>query len=428
MIILFGVALIMMLLKKKKELIMLYIFLLVSIPDNVYVRSIFTLEKWGLNINILILFVIVLSLIAEIINYIRAKKSINLNNVDILMIIFTAISLFYIVKGIFYSSLYLKQDMYYIFKFCISYFCIKFFEFKYEWKEIFRWIVICTIIYCFIYFIIYFLRDSLITRLYNDLYQQWWEGRIYFTNNSCLLFTICFALFSKEDSIKLRLISFIIASTVIILSQTRTLLFVYITIVVFYILKTLFYKIKKPTRTSYIYISSFLFLLSIMIILVPLIFSKLEIKESKLWNRYFSNEVSSLSTRKITNMETIRKVNDKELIPMVGNKLYVYSKSIEPISEYFYVDNLYVTIFTKVGYIGIFIFILINLIIVLKLIIKRYKKNNNGMLLISLLSIIIIGEFMNSQVIYSESLSFLFVIIVSSYNNIDSRREMWIEK
>lgn len=413
MIILFAVALIMLLLKKNKGLIMLYIFLLISIPDNGYIRSVLGLEKWGLNVNILMLFVIILALIYKIIDNIRTKKSINLNNIDILMIIFMIISIFYLVKGIFYNSLYLSQDIYYIFKFSILYFSFKFFEFKDEWKAVFKWVIICTIIYSCIYFVIFILKDTLVPKLYNDLYQQWWEGRIYFTNNSCLLFTICFALFAKQYNTLLRVCSFILASGVIILSQTRTLLFVYILIIGYFFFKTFFNKVKRLTRKYYLYISIFLFLVSATIILIPFAFSELGIKESQLWNRYFSNEVSSLSTRNITNLETMRQFNSNEIIPMLGNKLSVYSLSRETLSQYMYIDQLFITLLCKIGYIGTAIFIIFNILSIIKIILIRKHNLNYSFIITTLISLIIIGQIMNSQVIYSESVPILFLVVIN---------------
>ncbi|ALS35884.1 hypothetical protein ABID30_000556 [Enterococcus rotai] len=408
---------------EKNKLFTVLLFSIFAFPNNAYITSKLMLDIFEINISFYISFLILVLWALKLLK----SETILFKGKDFYFLLLLVLVLIYFAIGITNGNAFVNEDLkIYMNKFVlylVIQFCVK------DKEDFFRTLnVVCimSVIYSVIIIIIsLFFKDSL-SLIYGERLSTWWEGtnRIAFGNTSFLLFTsslLYYKLISKKKPKKiLSLCIFLLNIIAILLSQNRTLILLAIASLILIHLYVAF----KAIQSKKIGVKSiFLLAAAILTVLVLSVGLRSEFNTSNetggiLQNRFSTNYLESLNVRSNSNQIAWNRVIDNKLGEGIGAQLTVYSQDFKYSFVGNFIDNIYLTLGVKFGLIGLGLFgiLLIKSIWYLILCYKETKNLLFATLLISYILSLILTTYMNAQIIYTPTVSFIFLLFLNLKN------------
>lgn len=406
----------------KKKLFIILLFSIFALPNNAYIKESLLMNVFHIDVMYYIIFIL---LALEVIKKIKSQ-SVNINPTDIFFSMFILYFCVYALIGISNRNVFFYEDVKTYLTILLMYLVIRTSVKKESDVSFFiNTIIFMSVIYSLSIIIINsFFSDSL-NLIYGERLSAWWAvtERIAFGNTSFLLLTsslLYYKTVSKDYNFRIySLLALIVNSYAILLSQNRTLII--LSVVSIFMIQL--YIVIKIIKMRQIKLSEILFTMCIFFFVSIFLVMSLD-------NLFVNNNfIEDLRLRFTTNLNTIdvrsngngvawERIKSNKIGEGVGAPLTAYSSDWKYAFEGNFIDNTFMTLGVKFGIVGLllFIYFMINSVINLYL---YYKKNRDGIFMVLFicygLSLILVA-YMNAQIIYTTSLSFIFLLFLSLKN------------
>lgn len=254
--------------------------------------------------------------------------------------------------------------------------------------------------------------------VYGDFYSEIWgaTGRVTFQNVTALFMISFFSLYMifTGKNVKINFLAIILFNIAILLSQTRSIIALYY--VCFFIIGSYIfmrYLLSKSLKLKNLVFISICIPLICVAFLVGL--KTFHIEDSvalDILNR-FNEGTGSIDSRVYTNNNILEDVTDPVLGNGIGYPLEFLNAGGHLVSEGSWVDNFFLSFYSKFGLVGLGIVIVI-MIYVFWLNIKYFiETKNEYFIIISIVYIpfLIICSFLTSQIIHSIQVCIIYFLI-----------------
>ncbi|TFJ44432.1 hypothetical protein CKN73_02535 [Carnobacterium divergens] len=405
---------------KKDKLFTILIFSIFAFPNNAYIKSKLLFNILTVDISYVVIAMILVLWVLSLLK----TKIVQLYPKDILFLFFTVAIIIYFFIGKYNGTQFLIEDfkiyltlllLYLVIKICV--------KSQKDFIYTLNTLCIMSLIYSISIIIIYFFFKDSLGLFYGERLSAWWENtnRISFGNTSFLLITssmIYYKLISKDYGKKIISFFLLVMNIVaILLSQNRTLIVLTVTSLVLIQCYVLFKTIhSKKLGKKGVLLNSFIYLFLFSCLAISMQ-GKVDISNNfilDLQNR-FSTNLDSLDVRSNGNRVAWDRIMNNKLGEGIGAQVTAYSANWKYSYEGNFIDNIYMTIGVKFGLFGLTILIIMILKSILNLI-NDYKKTRNSLfivLVISYLLSLILTTYMNAQIVYTVSLSFIFLLFLN---------------
>lgn len=418
-IIIFSLFVYYLIKKRYNHIFAIFIFINIAIPRN---DNLEYLIKFNLLFDTRLIYLLLMLLILLF----KVKKFLFTKFEVAIYILLTGI----IAIGAFIGrdNLFFTYDIKLISSLVLSYFVfikwIKVFDIKI--KNVLKIFIINSIIYSLSTIIIFiFFRGEFLAYIYGDIYGSIWGDRVTFSNNTAqyiwIFLSIYYIYLNKE--LPLNYISVILNFISILMAQNRTIITLFLLMLFVIVVILSFEKFKRGVSLLFLGISCIVLSLSVCFFYI---FSDNLLGNNKLLGDLvsrFNNEGSgTLVYREITNKYAIESVEDNKFL---GEGLGKEIWSGGNLSNRYigsFIDNVFVSIYVKLGIIGsgfIILFFIYGIVQLLKAFIL--SRSILSLLLLLLYPGYLIGStYMTSQFIHSPPVYFtLFLLLVVSQDQLN---------
>ncbi|MGE1010347.1 O-antigen ligase family protein [Bacillus cereus] len=254
--------------------------------------------------------------------------------------------------------------------------------------------------------------------VYGDFYSEIWgaTGRVTFQNVTALFMISFFSLYMifTGKNVKINFLAIILFNIAILLSQTRSIIALYY--VCFFIIGSYIfmrYLLSKSLKLkNLVFISICIPLICVVFLVVLKTFHIEDSVVLDILNR-FNEGTGSIDSRVYTNNNILEDMTDPVLGNGIGYPLEFLNAGGHLVSEGSWVDNFFLSFYSKFGLVGVGIVIVI-MICVFWLNIKCFiETKNEYFIIISIVYIpfLIICSFLTSQIIHSIQVCIIYFLI-----------------
>ncbi|KYD19072.1 hypothetical protein [Saccharococcus caldoxylosilyticus] len=413
---------------EKLNLFLLYLASYLIVPSNQYIESILGVFIFGIDIRNLLTVMLLVLLILDL-----GKSVIKIKKLSFYYVLVTiSIIIIYYLLGYANENEFVFLDFKIYLNLVILYFIIsQVIKDKEDIKKVMNSLIFFGLLYALVVIYIYTFHQNDLPTIYGDRLYSWWGKRIYFTNNSFLIISTFLAtyLMFKGEKRFYHILVIISGLTAILMSQTKTLIIVVLINYILMFLISFIIQIKNSeVKLKLLFLSPFLAILISFITLVTYFHVK-ENADGLLFNviERFSDDGESLTVRNITNNIYFSSILNNPLGQGLGKELVLYDVNGSIASSSLFIDNAFITVGIKAGIVGM----LLLLILVCRMefnILKIYLisgKTIDLLLLFIHITFLIIIAIMNAQILYSPSISLLYITM---YVLINRRKQLYLAK
>jgi hypothetical protein len=341
----------------------------------------------------------------------------------IIVLLFLCIFIIALIKGAFSHNQLIKSELVLYIQLFVTIVTIGFWIniFKISTLNILRMCIIGGSLYSITAIFLAIFGKSFLPSIYGEFYGTIWgaAGRVTFQNVTALFVISFFSIYMifKKENKKMMLFTFVLNNIAILLSQTRSIIMLYygclLIIVCIIIIGVMLTKRLNLKTLTYLFLGSTVILIGSIIC-----FQKTNILETSfladVLKRFNESGTGSIDSRVYTNQYVIDSMEYSILGNGIGYSLKFFSASGSIVSEVGWIDNLFLSIYSKFGIIGAIALvgvIIYGLIINVK---KLMDTKDSYFLIVSLVYIpfVVICAFLTSQLIHSIQVSLLYFIIL----------------
>ncbi|MGW6663041.1 O-antigen ligase family protein, partial [Peribacillus sp. NPDC055009] len=290
--------------------------------------------------------------------------------------------------------------------------------FKIGMSTLIHGFVLSSLCYSIFTILLYFFGQNILNDIYGSFYGDIWNssGRVGFKNTTVLLIINLFSIYMiySQKRIVLNLVNIILGSTSILISQTRSIIILYLLILlvlfVSFIIKSALSNLNPRT---YLIFSIASFTIPFVFIIGFIVFNTDTLLIDSVKSRMFESNGGSLDSRKYTNQYNIGMIENNIIGDGLGKEMYFLGSNSQLNSIDTWIDNLFIYILVKFGLIGLILFILMVIIGLFKYIKEALIKKNvlSFIILIAYVPFIIITTFMTSQLLHSQQVYITFAFL-----------------
>ncbi|MGG0175254.1 O-antigen ligase family protein [Gottfriedia acidiceleris] len=396
---------------KTKELFTLFLILIISIPNKVEIKQFLFIQLGRVDTSFIPLYLLI---IHRLLYIVLTKKKVVFNRELLIIFFFSILFIVILVKGILNNnsaSFILGEGILY-FNLLIVFISIMVLKNKLIMEEIIFIFNKSVIIYSILVITLQLFGKSLLSVLYNGQF----DGRVTFNNTTAIVLTVIMSIYllkNKMDML-LSLSSIILGTCAIFISQSRSLIVVYLFLIGVILLELTSLKVSKRMfyKRILIVMSS---IFTFIIIGIMLWNSNFELI-NRLKYRFFSEGNLTINMREVTNQQVLTLIQKKPFGYGLGKGLDLYHPQGFVVSTGWYVDNIFYTFGAKAGIFGILILVILTVIVFLK-IFNAFKKSNGNhksflfMLLVVSPIYYYYISWINAQILYAYPV-FVTVLIV----------------
>ncbi|MGE7605378.1 hypothetical protein ACQKML_02110 [Peribacillus frigoritolerans] len=400
--------------KKYDYVYLLYIISIIAIPSNSYIEN-----KIGVDIYFDVRDIMAICMLVIIIMNKKKYLSFNIPQLLFYSVAFL-IFLISVAIGIVNDNRFLSYEIqlypFLIIKICAFIGWIK--TFKIGMSTLIHGFVLSSLCYSIFTILLYFFGQNLLNEIYGSFYGDIWNssGRVGFKNTTVLLIINLFSIYMiySQKRIVLNSVNIILGSTSILISQTRSIIILYLLILfvlfVSFIIKSALSNLNSRT---YLIFSIASFTIPFAFLIGFIVFNTDNLLIDSVKSRMFESNGGSLDSRKYTNQYNIGMIENNIIGDGLGKEMYFLGSNSQLISIDTWIDNLFIYILVKFGLIGLFLFILIVMIGLFKYIKEAIIKKNvlTFIILIAYVPFIIITTFMTSQLLHSQQVYITFAFL-----------------
>ncbi|GAB1777010.1 hypothetical protein P4643_08085 [Priestia megaterium] len=404
------------LIRKRYEYILyLFIFLNLVIPRNDNFESLIKLS-FGFDTRLLFIIFMILILI------VKGNGLLTFGKVEIIsFIIILGTMTIGVFRGYQNTNSFLNSDIRVFLTFILTYYVLRkwIVVFKMDFFKVIKITIIGGIIYSSATIFIYlFLKGDFLAYLYGEVYAEIWGNRVTFPNNTAqyvLLFFSMYMIFVKENTL-LNIFSIMLNVLSILIAQNRTIISVCLLMILVVTIYFLFSKFVNKKITS-LFLSQLFFVAPLLILLIVLSSHSSILANSDLGGELlsrFSDEGSgTIDYRSSTNMYAIKEVKSIFWGDGLGKEMLSGGAGLGSY-EVSFVDNVFVSVYAKLGLVGFFIIALIT-IYGLFINLRAYVISKNPLFLIIFIiypGYLINASYMTSQIIHSAPVYLMYFLLL----------------
>lgn len=415
------VSLVFFIRQDKYSLFFLFILSVISIPFNENIINFLKLNLFNIDARTVPLILIFMMDIIKI-TY-RNSATVNFNKIDISVVIGLILFTIYLVIGVVNTNPFFSADLKTYIIFPLLYIVWRNLPLNGNMlKKLINIFNVSSVIYSLTIIYIYlFSRDSLMWIYGAELY-TWWGNRIAFGNTSLLLITSMFALNSLWAGKGIIKYSFVLMTNVfaVLISQNKSIISLLALCIAIFIIQDLFinrvHKNKTKLKIGIYFILSPI-LVSMILLVLRRMFEDSNSLVYSILNRFLF-DTSSLDVREISNNFALHDILSKPFGFGVGKELILYNANYSVASSGPFLDNSFITIGMKFGFIGMGILVC-SILICFYNIIKYYKFSKKNQILIMAYvypCFIFITAIMNAQILYSLPVAVSFISLFCIFN------------
>ncbi|PEA84137.1 hypothetical protein COL60_12135 [Bacillus pseudomycoides] len=400
----------------------IYMISILGIPKNSYIENILGLE---LNKRIPFDFRFLLIILMLTFLVFKANKGLIKVNIKYLLVSIPIICIFVVslINGINNSNPLIKSELGLYGQIFLVVFTIIWWvnKFKITTLNLLNICIIGGVIYSIIAVFFAIFGKEFLPTVYGGFYGEIWgkTGRVTFQNVTTLFLISLFSLYLilEKASKRIYIPIFLLNNAAILLSQTRSIILQFYAclliigmIVVVKILKRKHLNLKV---LAYSLIGIPCVIIGTLIILQYSNLNENSIIENVV-NRFTESGTGSIDSRVYTNQTIIENVDNLILGNGIGYPLKFLNASGQLVNEGSWIDNLFLSLYSKLGLLGVFVLTLL-IIYGMILNIKAYLSTKDiYFLIISVVYIpfIIICTFLTSQLIHSIQVSIIYLMVL----------------
>ncbi|MBD8845736.1 hypothetical protein [Priestia megaterium] len=405
------------LIRKKYEYILyLFIFLNLVIPRNDNFESLIKLS-FGFDTRLLFIMFMILILIVKGRNGLLTFGKVEIITFTIIL----GTMIIGVFRGYQNTNSFLNSDIRVFLTFILTYYVLQkwMIVFKIDFFKVIKITIIGGIIYSSITIFIYlFLRGDFLAYLYGEVYAVIWGNRVTFPNNTAqyvLLFFSMYMIFAKENPL-LNIFSIMLNILSILIAQNRTIISVCLLMIFVVAIYLLFYRFVNKKITP-LFLSKLFFVAPLLILVIVLLSQSSILANSELGeevlSRFSDEGYGSVDYRSSTNVYAIKEVKNLFWGDGLGKEMLSGGPGLGSY-EVSFVDNIFVSVYAKLGLVGFFIIALIT-IYGLFINLRAYVISKNPLFLIIFIiypGYLINASYMTSQIIHSAPVYLMYFLLL----------------
>ncbi|MEO4020068.1 hypothetical protein [Bacillus paranthracis] len=421
--VLLGIFIICLIKKNYVFALSVYIISILGIPRNNDIEKMFGI---GIDINRSIFFdlrwlIVIIMFVFIMLKLDKSRIKFKMFN---LIWFFVLLCLFMIslIKGLINGNPLIKSEMVLYIQISITLFTLMVWikKFKIQMLDLLNMCIVGGSVYSVIAILLSLFWKDYLPSVYGDFYSEIWgaTGRVTFQNVTVLFMISFFSLYMifRGENVKLNFFAIVLFNIAILLSQTRSIIALYyVCFLIIGLCIFMKYLLSKTLKLKHLVFILICIPLTCVVLLVGV--KTLHLMEDSvavdILNR-FNEGSGSIDSRLYTNNNILEGMQSPILGNGIGYPLKFLNAGGHLVSEGSWIDNFFISFYSKFGLVGVGIVIII-MIYAFGVNIKCFiNTKDEYFMIISIVYIpfLIICSFLTSQIIHSIQVYIIYFIIV----------------